>query len=152
MNLPVYLKEQRPALSDSSIKTYTSIITSLMRKLLDNPTPVLSFLEDMPPNRRKTILSALVVATGNEQYRKLMMQDSQEYSNQIEKQVKSEKQMENSISQDELHDLLGKYKKIAAKIYKKTTDLVWDDFEQLQNYVLLALYSGHYIIPRRSLD
>ena len=103
----------------------------------------------MPPNRRKTILSALVVATGNEQYRKLMMQDSQDYANQIEKQVKTEKQIENSISQDELHGLLDKYKKIAAKIYKKTTDLVWDDYEQLQNYILLALYSGYYIIHTR---
>jgi hypothetical protein len=47
---------------------------------------ILDFLKDVPPNRRKTILSALVVLTDDGKYRDVMNKDVSEYNSEIAKQ------------------------------------------------------------------
>jgi hypothetical protein len=44
----------------------------------DDTKSILHYLKDMAPNKRKTILSALVVITDKKEYRDLMMQDVQD--------------------------------------------------------------------------
>ena len=70
-----YISEKRPKLSKSSITTYSSILRNLYKKVygddeynlekFNQPKLTLEFLEDLPPNRRKTTLSALVIITDN---------------------------------------------------------------------------------------
>ena len=72
--LKEYIKKQRPNISESSIKTYNSILTSLYKKIFksndidiknfDKHKEILDHLKTLEPNKRKTILSALVVITG----------------------------------------------------------------------------------------
>jgi hypothetical protein len=90
MDLKPYIKEKRPSLSDSSIITYASVLRSLYSKVFnsrdigvskfDDTKSILGFLQEIPPNRRKTILSALVIATDNADYRDQMIGDIHTYT------------------------------------------------------------------------
>ena len=83
MDLKTKLKELRPNLSSSSITTYNSILKNLHKRIFDNKDmelndfqeteTVLAHLQDIPANRRKTILSALTVLTGLPEYREKML-------------------------------------------------------------------------------
>jgi hypothetical protein len=76
MNLKEYLTKEKPNLSASSITTYNSILTNLYKKVFDDKTiemekfketePILKYLQDIPFNKRKTILSALLLVSPNE--------------------------------------------------------------------------------------
>ena len=51
----------------------------------------------------------------------------------------------------EVESLLLQYKKDADHLYKKAS-LTPSEYQTIQNYILLVLYSGKYIVPRRSRD
>ena len=164
MSLTDFIKEKRPNLSVSSLKTYSSILSNLHKKVFDSSKEekldtdkfedtdtILKYLEDLPFNRRKTILSALVVITDKKEYRENMLSDIQAYNTDIKKQVKTETQKENWIDSDELTTIYADLKKNADLLYKKS-HLAKADYQQIQNYVLISLLGGFYIAPRRSLD
>ena len=156
-----FLKEKRPNLSTSSINTYSSILRSLHKQIFGSPEisldnfdkakEVIAALKDLTPNKRKTILSALVVITDNKSYRELMMQDIQEYRKEIEKQQKTPSQQENWVTQD---DIMQKYKmleKIAKPLMKKESPSM-SELQNIQNFIILSLLSGIHIPVRRSKD
>ncbi len=99
MDLKDFIKEKRPSLADSSVVTYTSILRSLYYRVFGskdiNPDKfndtgaILEHLKDILPNKRKTILSALVIITDNPKYRDQMMDDIKQYNNDIATQEKS---------------------------------------------------------------
>ena len=162
MNVNDCLKERRPTLSASSLKTYTSIITNLHKKVFgtkeindvgvfNNTDLVLTNLEDMPPNKRKTILSALVVLTNNEEYRNQMNKDVSSYNEEIQKQEMSITQKENWVEKDEIKKVYDKLEKKSKDIYKKPNKST-ADLQEIQNFIILALLGGQIIPPRRSLD
>jgi len=156
-----YIKNKRPTLSDSSLTTYTSILKSLYRKVFDDteydldkfskPEKVLEKLEEVPFNKRKTILSALVIITDNKKYRDLMGQDIKDYNDNISKQVKSESQETNWVEPDDVAIIYAELKKNADLIYKKSHKTP-SDIQQIQNYIIIALLGGIYISPRRAKD
>ena len=100
VNLKEYIKEKRPTLSDSSITTYTSILKNLYKKVFnsdeidikkfDETDKILNHLKTMTPNKRKTILSSLVIITDKKAYRDLMLEDIKDYNKDIETQTKTE--------------------------------------------------------------
>ena len=85
MNIKEELKTLRPNLSEGSLKTYTSILKNLHKKVFENKdieksdfdefSRILDYLKDVPANKRKTILSALVVLTEKDEYRNVMAND-----------------------------------------------------------------------------
>ncbi len=102
------IKKLRPTLSESSVTTYNSILKSLHKKIFgDHPldidnfekhTEILKYLEDMVPNKRKTILSALVVVSKDPKpYRSQMLEDIKSTSAETAKQEKSPEQKEHWI-------------------------------------------------------
>ncbi len=159
-----YIKEKRPSLSKSSINTYGSILRSLHRSLegtdevspgfFDRTTNVLNHLKDIPPSKRKTVLSALVIVTDGEpqkKYRELMMEDIGEHRKEIEQQTKTPQQQENWVSQEQIAQKYKEYEKTAAALYKKG-NLTRKEIQEYQQYVILALLSGKHIVPRRAKD
>lgn len=158
-----YIKEKRPNISNSSLKTYESILRNLYEKLgwdtknynMDffnkESNKVLKYLKNLPSNKRKTILSALVVITDNKDYRELMLEDIKEYNKEEAKQIKSETQKENWIDKDDLNSIIKSLRNNAHLLYKKD-NLTNSDLQEIQNYIILCLYSGEYIPPRRSKD
>lgn len=161
MNLKEKLKELRPNLSEGSIKTYSSILRNLHKKVFENQeieksnfnehNRILEHLKDMPANKRKTILSALVVLTDKDEYRNVMNGDVSDYNKEIEKQEKSETQRENWIESDEIREVFNRLENDAKILFKKSNKSN-ADIQQIQNYIIVSLLGGIFIPPRRSLD
>lgn len=161
MNLKEELKKLRPNLSDSSIKTYSSILRNLHKKVFENQeieksnfnecSRVLDHLKDMPPNKRKTILSALVVLTDKDEYRNVMNGDVSDYNKEIQKQEKTETQRDNWITTDEIREIFNRLENDAKILFKKQNKSN-TDIQQIQNYIIVSLLGGLFIPPRRSLD
>jgi hypothetical protein len=155
------LKKLRQTLSEGSLKTYTSILKNLHKKVFDNQEieksnfnedgKILDYLKDMPANKRKTILSALVVMTDNNEYKEKMNGDVSDYNKEIQKQEKSETQKDNWITTDEIREVFNVLEYDAKIIFKKTNKTN-SDIQQIQNYIIVALLGGLFIPPRRSLD
>lgn len=161
MNLKELIKEKRPSLSNSSITTYNSILTNLHKKVFDgkvidpkdfdNTDKILAFLKDSPVNKRKTVLSALVIITDNKKYREQMLDDIKEYNKEINTQEKSDTQKENWVNGDEIKSLWNDLKKTADLLYKKSHHTP-NDLQQIQNFIIISLLGGMFISPRRSKD
>lgn len=155
------IEEKRPTLSKSSITTYGSILKNLYKKVFNdeefdldkfnNPDATLEFLKDSPPNKRKTILSALVIITDQKPYRDLMLEDVRSYNKEIDLQTKSETQKENWVNGNDIGEIYSELKRDAEAIYKKKNPTS-SDLQQIQNYIIMSLLGGVYIPPRRSKD
>lgn len=156
-----YIQKKRTTLSKSSVTTYASILKNLYKRVFgdgvvdfsafDDTGKVLSFLKDVPPNRRKTILSSLVIITDKKQYRDLMAEDVRDYNNDINKQEKTEAQQAAWVETFEVKQVFDELKRNAHLLYKKkhTTPT---DLQHIQNYIIMALLGGGFISPRRSKD
>lgn len=156
MELAKDILKKRPHLHEKSVKTYGSVLKSIMKDLdmktskdLDDHKNVLKYLNEMPPNKRKTRLSALFVLTENDNYKSKMLEDIGEYNASVSKQDKNEKESENWITKDAVISLYDKMKKSANNIMKKG-DLKMRDLQEIQNFIMLALFV--LIPPRRALD
>ena len=161
LDLKPLLQEKRPNLSKTSLITYNSILRSLYKKVFNsldidpakyNETePILNHLKSLEPNKRKTILAALVVVSDQREYRDLMIEDIKAYNKEIAKQEKTKSQTESWIDKEDLNKLFTEHEKTAKLLYKKNK-LTSSDYQDIQNYILLCLLGGKYIPPRRALD
>jgi len=155
------IAENRPNISKSSIKTYNSILNSLYKKVFktsdfdinnfDKTDIILDHLKTLEPNKRKTILSALVVITDNKEYREQMLEDIKDYNIEQNKQIKNDNQKKSWVDKDTIVKLYDRLKKNAMILYKKDNKTP-SDYQDIQNYVILSLLGGLYIPPRRSKD
>lgn len=160
-NIKEYISKKRPSLSKSSLTTYGSILRNLYKRVYEDddynldrfnvPAPVLKYLEGIPPNRRKTILSALVIITDKKEYRDLMLKDVRDYNADINKQEKSEKQEESWVEKEAVNQVVAELRKNAEAIMKKGQKTI-SDLQEIQNYIILCVLGGVYISPRRSKD
>jgi integrase len=162
MDLKDAIKEKRPLLSGSSITTYNSILKNLYKRVFDSEDidikkfedsdKILDFLKDLPPNKRKTILSSLVIITDdNKKYKSVMMDDISAYNKEISKQEKSPTQEENWVNTSEIKEVWEDLKKNAELLYKKK-ELKPSDLQQIQNFIIVSLLGGIFIPVRRSKD
>ena len=155
------LKEKRPNLSKSSLKTYESILRNLYNKVFDKEEPdmkdfnktdkIIKYLKELPANKRKTILSSLVIITDNKDYRELMLDDIKKYNEEQAKQTKTETQEENWVDKNQMTELYNALSKNANILYKKTK-LTSNDLQEIQLFIILSLFGGFFIPPRRSKD
>jgi hypothetical protein len=153
--------EARPHLSKQSIATYNSILKNLYIKVFgteevdlkkfDDAERILKFLKLVEPNKRKTILSALLVISGVKDYRKQMLEDIKVYNEEQNKQLMSSAQTKSWVDGEEIRTLMNSIEKNAKLIYKKEEPSM-SDLQQVQNYIILCLLGGIYIPPRRSKD
>ena len=96
MDLFDLVKSKRPNLNVKSIKTYSSVLNTIRKDLnidkvkdFNNDKKILKYLEDMPVNKRKTRLSALVVFTGKDEYREQMLKDINKFNGDGKEQKKT---------------------------------------------------------------
>ena len=153
--------DARPHLSKQSISTYTSILKNLYEKVFnttdldlkkfDEVDKILKHLKNLEPNKRKTILSSLVILTNKKEYRDQMLLDINAYNEAQHTQEKTEKQNESWVEGSEIKKLISMFEKEVKLIYKKEAPTM-HDLQEIQNYIILCLYSGLYIPPRRSKD
>jgi len=153
--------KMKPNISKSSVTTYNSILKNLYKKVFgdgdidmnnfEETSKILSHLKDVEPNKRKTVLSALVVITDNKKYREQMMKDIEEYKSNESNQLKNEKQTESWVEKDEINELYEAMAKNVKILYKKK-ELTMADLQDIQNYIIVCILSGLFIPPRRSKD
>ena len=117
MSISDAVRTARPTLSPSSVRTYASILGSLHRKCFGGEADlsdfkdskrVLEFLHSKPAAARKTVLSALVVLTGLDAYRKAMAVDIGTFSADMAKQQNSPAQKAALISPAEIDAIYGR--------------------------------------------
>ena len=154
------IMEKRPTLSASSVKTYVSILSNLYKKVFgdeyqsknfDDSDKILEHLKAVPVNKRKTILSALVVITSCKAYRDQMLKDIENFNEDIGKQEKTEAQEESWVSNHNVQTIHDNLQSQAMALYRKPSHTM-TDLQEIQNYIILCLLSGIYIPPRRSKD
>lgn len=158
------LKENRPNISDSTIKTYSSLLKSFFYKHHDKSVAIdcdwfnkqddiIELLKDKAPSTRKTTFAALVaISKDNEKYKKAMMNDSKIYQNFIDTQTKTKTQEDNWKSFDEVKKIYDDmYNRIKPLLNSKQV-LSTKDFKAVQDFIILALTCGVWISPRRSMD
>ena len=153
------LRKNRPKLSPSSVKTYTSILLNLHKNLngsnenvewfRSNIPPILQHLENKNKSTEKSTLSALYVLTQNPVYKKRMNQLSKSMHEENKLQKKSEKQQENWMSVKEIQSKYDELHNKVQQIFKKKAIA---DIGVIMDYLLVAFLSGHLFPPRRNLD
>ena len=158
-NIKEVLKNKRPNLTESSLKTYVSILATISKKLdpnntnisiFENHEPILELLKDLPPASRKTRLSPLFVITGKDIYQRLMLEDCQVTNQSYREQLKTEKQKEHWITMDEVGKLYDHFFNNTTKIFNNKHPL---NYTVINNYLLLACLGGiSGLAPRRSQD
>jgi hypothetical protein len=156
-----YISKKRPTLSASSITTYASILKNLYKRVFgdgvvnldqfEKTEPVLKYLADMPPNRRKTILSSLVIITDKKPYRDLMASDVRDYNKDISKQEKTPQQEASWVETSDVKAVFDDLKRNAELVMKKK-NITTSDLQQIQNFIIMAVLGSVYIKPRRSKD
>lgn len=166
-DLVVLLRRHKADIAPSTARTYAS----LLRNLYYNATgkdkndeidmdwykdevAVLDALKDKEAKLRKTILAGLMGLVGSEhsaKYKKQMTADIGEYNEWLKKQEKTETQKNNWKEYGEIKRKVEEYDAKAKAILKKETV---DDADRkvLVDWLLLALTTGYYIPPRRSMD
>lgn len=162
MDIAKILKENRPNLSDSSVKTYTTLIKSVCKnvfknmettekELNDEYEKVLEYYKEKPSASRKTYLSALFVLTKNKHYQNEMNDDIQKVKTFNDTQEKTETQRSNWLTQDKLDEVFNNLETNAKHLFKKTT-LTGKEQQQMVDYILLLVMNGRLISPRRNMD
>jgi len=157
------ITKNRPTLKDTTIKSYISILKSLYKQVFPTDTNIdiskyqntNKFMEylmaNYDPSVRKQYLSTLVVLTENDEYRTQMMADVAEVREMQSDNQMTEKQQENQVTKKEIDALLRVLKQDVKLIYKNKS-YTPTNLLTIQNYILLNLFSGKYISPRRSKD
>lgn len=162
MEIKDLIKSKKPELSESSIKTYSFVIKSLNKRMYgDDKIDVERFrkdkskiIEDMSnqkPNVIRTALSALILLTGDEDFRSLLNKKIKEQKEALSNNEMNDKQKENWVSEEDIKKKLEELRKQANIFYKKKS-LTPQELQRLQDYIILAIMGGVYIAPRRSLD
>lgn len=162
------IKKNRPSLSQSSLRTYNSIIKNLAKALeitiedksdvSKNLTKIMEYLKDNKEARkRKTIIASLITlfdrdeaeSKSLEKLRSAMLDDIKEAEEQDEKMQMSETQEKNWMDYEEVMKKYKDLEKIAKPLLAKSS-LTKDEFRTVNTYVLLSCLL--LISPRRSLD
>lgn len=160
------LKKNRPDLTQSSLKTYKSNLSTLYRAV--NPqgnedpveffckdqTAVLKNLSHLPINTRKLKLAGLVSLTSHEpkvckKYQELMMNDIKQYNADQREQRKTPTQEANWITQEQVQKVHSDLKDAVSYLFKKQA-LTPKERQMFQDYVILSLYVLN--PPRRIQD
>lgn len=159
------IREKRPKLSESTLKTYSSALKTLWKKYNDGESKeledfewlkdykrVLKSMESLKDNTKKARLSTIIVALdamGEKdkkpyiKYQDLMVKYDAEYQEFKKSNAKSEKQEKNWVSLDELKAVLKSHEAWLKEheVFKKDV-LTTAEYTRLQNWVLGNLYVG----------
>ena len=154
------IKKNRPKLTDSSVKTYISILANLHKKMDSKDDTITYFdkdhkeilehLKEMKPQTRKSVLSALFILTNNDEYRKIMLEDCNVVNNQYKEQKKSVKEEDGWMTIDEIKSI---YNDLLEKVNSIFSQKVIMNYNVIVEFFLLACLAGvSGLAPRRNLD
>ena len=148
--LKTLLKERRPALSDSSLNTYASLINTVLGKIksddnvddtIHKKDEILKVIEEMTNNQsKKTLLSALFILTKEDEYHKKMIEGINTTNANYKTQTVSQSRKDAYMTPQEVKD---KYLEVAARLKKNPSEKNYNDT------LIAGLMGGVFIPPRR---
>lgn len=161
MDFTAQLKEAKPNVSASTIKTYNTILKTIYKKVFGpDETPdiekfkdvekIFDYIKDAPLQTQKTKLSAIMALAPVAVYRNRIYEIQKQLTNQAEKSEMTEKLEVAEITPEEMNKVVKSVKKNADAINRKS-ELTMKDLQDIQNYIIVSLYHGH-IPPRRAID
>lgn len=161
MDFTDQLKEAKPNVSASTIKTYNTILKTIYKTVFGkDDTPdiqkfkdvdkIFAYIKDAPPQTRKTKLSAIMALAPVPAYRNEIYEIQKQLTAQTEKSEMTEKLEVAEITPEEMKKVVKSVKKNADAINRKT-ELTMKDLQDIQNHIIVSLYHG-YIPPRRAID
>jgi len=149
--------EQRDkVISDSSKKLYTRNLMKLNNDMpitnfnfLKEPKQILNMIKDYKPTTQRSYIIAICTVLKNSKHQNLndmYFEILSNFNNQLKVRTeKSEKQMDNWLSNDNINEIS---KDLKSKVVKRVRNK--EDYNNLLNYVVLSLYTLH--PPRRNVD
>ena len=146
------LLNNRPNLSDGTIKTYLSVLCTLINRLsnkqdiniMNDTENILKYVDIFKKDQsKKTILSALFVLTNNEVYKNEMQKYSKIVNDNYKEKLTNPERLKNKPTKAQLENIYSDYKK---KLDVNPT------VENYVNYFIVAVTSGVLMPPRRCLD
>ena len=152
------IKQNRPNLGTSSIKTYISILSNLYKKLNgegniewfnEEHDEILKYLGDKNDQTRKTTLSSLFILTNLKEYQTVMNTIMKKVNDDYKDQKMNQKQKENWISIDEIKE---KYNVLSADANLMLNKKKILNENIMMEFLLMSFLGGVIIPPRRSLD
>jgi hypothetical protein len=166
-DLAELMKINKADISKNTLRTYASLLRNLYytatgaerdeaidMKWFDNEDKVLEAMKDKPANVRKTTLAALLALVGKDKaakYKKQMDMDVEQYTDWVKRQEKTETQKKNWKDFSEVVKVVESYEKKAKKIMNGDSILPSEE-RVLVDWMILALTTGYYFPPRRSMD
>jgi hypothetical protein len=157
MSITEALQKNRPNLSASSLKTYSSVLRNLQKDMKgeglewfsNNDEDILEYLKEKTPQTKKTILSALFVLTKKQSYRDVMMTVMKSVNDKNKEQKMNEKQKENWISVKEIKDI---YDPLLVKINSMLSNKSILNESTMMEFLLVSFLGGVVpdLAPRRS--
>ena len=160
MSIIEELKKNRPNLSTSSLKTYSSVLRNLQKNMDGNDDgldwfsrkdqDILDYLKNKTPQTKKTTLSALFVLTKKQSFKDVMMQVMKSVNETNKEQKMNEKQKENWISVKEIQDI---YDAFLVKIKSMLSNKSILNESIMMEFLLVSFLGGvSGLSPRRSQD
>ena len=152
------IKQNRPKLSTSSMRTYISILSNLYKKMKGEGNiewferennEILKYLDDKNDQTSKTILSALFVLTNMKEYQTVMNTIMKKVNDDYKDQKMNEKQKDNWISIDEIKE---KYNVLSTDVNLMLRRKKILNENVMMEFLLMSFLGGVLIPPRRSLD
>ena len=145
------LKANREKISDSSIKTYSSMLCSINKKLggekdldffKEHENIIKYIKENIASNQtQKTLLSALYILTDITEYKEYMLEICKKVNDNYKEQKLSVKQKEHRISFEEVKE---KVSELLSAIKSNP------NINAYESFLIAAFSSGVYAPPRRS--
>jgi hypothetical protein len=151
----VFEQRDKP-ISDSSKKLYTRNLMKLNNEqpitnfnFLKEPKQILNMIKDYKPTTQRSYIIAICTVLKNSKHQNLYdmyFEILSKFNNDLKVRTeKSEKQMNNWLSNDNINEISKDLKsKIVKRVRNKT------DYNNSLNYVVLSLYTMH--PPRRNVD
>ncbi len=159
MSITEALKINRPNLSTSSLKTYSSVLRNLQKNMKgegiewfsENVTSILDYLKEKTAQTKKTSLSALFVLTKNQSYKDVMVQVMKLVNETDKNQKKNDKQDKNWMSVKEIQDIYEPLLVKAKSMLSKKSIL---NESTMMEFLLVSFLGGVVkdLAPRRSQD
>jgi len=151
----VFEQRDKP-ISDSSKKLYTRNLMKLNNdqaitnfNFLKEPKQILNMIKDYKPTTQRSYIIAICTVLKNSKHQNLndmYFEILSNFNNQLKVRTdKTDKQMENWMTNDNINDIS---KDLKSKVVKKVRTK--EDYNNLLNYLVLSLYTLH--PPRRNVD
>jgi site-specific recombinase XerD len=159
MSITDSLKNNRPNLSQSSLKTYSSVLRNLQKNMngdgiewfSNNDKDILDYLKEKTAQTKKTTLSALFVLTKKQSYKDVMMTVMKSVNDKNKEQQMNSKQEENWMSVKEIQDIYEPLLVKAKLMLSKKSIL---NESTMMEFLLVSFLGGVVkdLPPRRSQD